>query len=301
MGGRDISIHFSEYHRNEKLRMTHRLSANDGGLPVPAGFDPTSFPYVRDSTNGGKLARLSAVGSSVLVVPEPGASLVRTVAQRNSIANKFQVVHFEVPPERTIVRPGGGLRRNRFATSSLEIPAFGADRLSPEYVNIRHRVDPNGSITQVPTDLNTLSPSAFANAIQNGGYLAAHFTDDSCDGCVEANVTGLGSPVESLPAFSLVTAIDFFSLADQSEVENDPTVRRVEPLSKGRLPVNPTLPRPFNLNSSAFDRSDTTVTSTSPRGGPCANRKPLACEPPVPEGEQAIIKPQQPAGDFQRE
>ncbi|HAH49294.1 hypothetical protein [Gimesia sp.] len=203
LDGRDISIDFSEYHRNEKLRMTHRLSANEGGLPLPAGFDLTSFPYVRDSTNGGKLTQLSPVGSSVLVVPEPATSLVRTVAQRNSITNKFQIVHFEVPPVRNIVRPGGGLPRNRFAESSLEIPAFGADRLSPEYVNIRHRVDPNGSITQVPTDLNTLSPSAFANAIENGGYFAAHFTDDSCDGCVEAKVTGLGSPVESLPAFSL--------------------------------------------------------------------------------------------------
>ena len=254
--GSNLSVQFLEFHRNEKLRKTHRLAESDGGLPVPPGFDISKAPYVRDSTNGGKLASLERVGSSVLIVPEPSVTLVRTVAQVNSVTNKNQVVHFIVPQARVVRRSS-----TRITESSLSIPAFGEDRLAPEYVSIRHQIDPAGSITQKPKDLNTMTPTAFTAAMKNGGYAAAHFADDSCDGCIEAVVTGLVGPAVSLPAFSLITAPDFFPLADQFEVESDPTINRVQPLSKGRLPANPSLPRPSNPASFAFDRSDRTVTA----------------------------------------
>ena len=254
--GRNLKIDFMEFHRNEKLRRTHRLPASDGGLPVPAGFDLNKAPYVRDSANGGNLASLQTVGSSILVVPTPGATLIRTIAQNNSVTGAEQLVHFTVPKLRTVRG-----RTTRFVDSSLEIPAFGGDRLSPEYVNIRHEINPTGPVTQKPIDLNTLPAPKFATAMADGGYAAAHFTDDSADGCVEAIVTGLGSSPENLPAFSLITAPDFFPLADQFEVETDQTIDNVEPLSKGRLPANPSLPRPSNPTSFAFDRADKTVTA----------------------------------------
>lgn len=254
--GKTLDIGFLEFHRNEKLRKTHRLPEPDGGLPVPLGFDISKAPYVRDSSNGGNLASLQPAGSSVLVVPTPGATLVRTVAQENSVTGTNQLVHFIVPRTRTVRQ-----RTTRFSVSTLEIPAFGGDRLSPEYVNIRHEIDPAGSVTQTPKDLNTLAPAAFATAMANGGHAAAHFTDDAADGCVEAVISGLAAEVENLPAFSLVTAPDFFPLADQFEVEMDTTIEQVDPLSKGRLPVNPTLPRPSNPTSFAFNRSDRTMTA----------------------------------------
>ena len=254
--GQTLTVNFLEFHRNEKLRKTHRLPESDGGLLAPVGFDISKFPYIRDSGNGGNLATLKTVGSSVLIVPKPAKALVRTVVQKNSVTNTDQLVHFIVPAKH-IVRG----RETRFTDSTLEIPAFGENRLSPEYVNIRHEVKPTGPVTQTPTDLNALSAAAFATAMQVGGYAAAHFTDDSCDGCVEAIVTGLAAQVQNLPAFSLITAPDFFPLGDQFEVETDPTIRRVEPLSKGRLPVNPTLPLPSNLASFAFNRIDKTYTA----------------------------------------
>jgi hypothetical protein len=256
LAGMNLQIIFAEFHRNEKLRKTHRLEDSVGGLPVPPGFDVSKFSYIRDSSNGGNLASLEAIGASTLVVPTPGAALVRTVAQINSITGKDQLVHFIVPKVRTIRK-----RPTRFADSTLEIPAFGEDRLSPEYVNIRHQIDPNGPVNQIPTDLNALEASEFASAMANGDYAAAHFTDDAADGCVEATVTGLTPAAENLPAFSLITAPDFFPLADQFEVETDRTIARVEPLSKGRLPVNPSLPRPSNPTSFAFDRAYKTVTA----------------------------------------
>ncbi len=248
--GQNLDINFLEFHRNEKLRRTHLLSLSDGGLPLPSGFDISKYPYVRDSSNGDDLVSLQTIGSSILVVPKPQATLVRRVSQRNTVSNAEQLVHFVVPSS------------NRITKSTLAIPASGRDRLAPEYVNIRHEVDPNGPVNQTLKDLNTLSKEAFDEAMRNGGYAAAHFTDDSCDGCLEAVVTGLTLDVsDNVPAFSLITAPDFLPLADQFEVETDPTIRLVEPLSKGRLPVNPSLPRPSDPMSFAFNHSDKTATA----------------------------------------
>lgn len=252
--GRTIAINFLEFHRSDKLARTHSLSPSQGGLPVPAGVDLSKPPYVRDSLNGGGFATLKPVGSSVLVVPSPSKTLVRTASQK--VGGTDRIAHFMVPAA-TEVRG----RETRFATSTLEIPAFGDDRLAPEYVNIRHQVNPAGPATQTPVDLNTQPAAAFNSTLRNGGYAAAHFIDDSCDGCVEAVVSGIDGGAAGLPAFSLITAPDFFPLADQIEVETDPTIRLVEPLSKGRLAVNPRLPRPSNPNVRAFERSDRTVTA----------------------------------------
>jgi hypothetical protein len=158
-------------------------------------------------------------------------------------------------------------RSTRFE-SSLEIPGFDDGnaghmdgRLASEYVNIRHKVDPSRDERQALEDLNLLPDSLFTQVLKKGEYPAAHFIDDTCDGCVEAIVEGLGAGHRNFPAFSLITAPDFFPLADQFEVETDETIGRVEPLAKGRLPVNPTLPRPSNLNGFAFDRGETTMTA----------------------------------------
>ena len=143
--GQTLQVDFLKFHRNEKLRMTHRLPVSDGGLPVPSGFDISQPPYVRDSSNGGNLASLQAVGASTLVVPKPGTTLVRTVSQKNTAANVDQLVHFIVPGTRTV-----RVRETRFVDSTLEIPAFGPDRLSLGYVNIRHEIDPAGPVVPGP-------------------------------------------------------------------------------------------------------------------------------------------------------
>lgn len=247
----DLKLHFAEYHRNEKLHRIHRLAEPDGGLTAPIGFEIDQFPYIRDSINGGDLVSLHRMGASVLVVPTPAPALVRTVSQHNASSASEQIVHFVVP------------RSPRITKSSLMIPADGRDRLAPEYVNIRHRVDPAGPPDQKPFDLNTLDQATFETLMEEGGYATAHFTDDSADGCVESVVSGLPDGVgqATAPAFSLVTAPDFFPLADQAEVENDPTIVRVRPLSRGRLPVNPGLPRPSTGARDSFPRNETTVTA----------------------------------------
>lgn len=270
--GQDLNVDFQEFHRSEKLRMIHRYPEQEGGIPAPPGFDLASPPFVRDSVNGGNMVSLQMSGSSVLVVPEPATTLVRTASQINSVSGSSQLVHFQVPPTRSIGRLNARgeikFQSTRFTASTLKIPAEGNDRFAPEYVNIRHAIDPAGSVNQTPQNLNSLASSAFATAMRDGGHLAAHLVDDSCDGCVQAVVSGLRGGGEQRLAFSLVTAPDFFPLADQLEVETDPSIARVRPLSKGRLPANVTLPRPDDLTALAFDGKDKTVTAVV--GGPAS-------------------------------
>ncbi len=262
--GKHIALDFLEFHRNEKLRMTHKLGEAEGGLPLPPGFNISQPPYVRDTGNGANLVALARAGASVLVVPTPAERLVRTAVQHNGISGKDELVYFEVPRLKVLARPGGN-RESRFVDSTLEISGFEdgnqAWRMAPEYVNIRHQVDTTQPATQALKDLNLLPQNEYAKVLAEGGYPAAHFVDDSCDGCVEAKVQGLGAATKSLVAFSLVTAPDFFPLADQMEVRMQQGIERVGPLSFVRAPANPGLPLPSQRTQPAFERSDVTLTA----------------------------------------
>ena len=48
LNNRNINVNFQEFHRDDKLRRTHSLPPQDGGLPAPAGFDIRNSPYVRE-------------------------------------------------------------------------------------------------------------------------------------------------------------------------------------------------------------------------------------------------------------
>ena len=117
--------------------------------------------------------------------------------------------------------------------------------------------------------MQSLAEVEFGQALQTGNYEAAHFTDDTCDGAIEALVGGLAK-LQNFCAYSLVTAPDFFPLADQMEIANwvreDMRNREQQfaqgapwPLCEGREPANLELPRPSSPSESAFNRSDTTV------------------------------------------
>ena len=160
-------------------------------------------------------------------------------------------------------------RDNRYSTS-LQMPTNGDVRPVPEYVNIRHRVQKRGS-RYVVDDLQKLGLT-FEKIVSKGGYEAAHYLDDTCDGCITVTVRGITHTKETKPAYSLVTAPHFFPLADQLEIAN--WVRRSLinyqehfrqgspwPLCEGRRPVNIELPRADGPGYRAFDRDDQTVTA----------------------------------------
>jgi hypothetical protein len=256
--GADLDLVFREYHRNEKLMRLHTA----GPLETVEGFDVKSHPFIRDSLNGGDLVTLVRCGASTLVVPRPRPTLVRTTEQLNSVTGESEPVRLTVPAQN---------RNNRFSTS-LQMNTEGDARLMPEYVNIRHQVKKGRAGKFSITDLKTAPRRQFDSLLKKGGYEAAHFIDDTCDGCVMVTLRGLAQPLQSLPAYSLVSAPHFFPLADQLQISN--WVRRSLinyqeqfaqgspwPLCEGRSPVNIELPRPDNVMERAFDRDEDTVTA----------------------------------------
>ena len=257
--GRRLTVNFQEFHVNEKLRRVHVF----GKVQAVAGFNVNAFPFVRDSSNGGRLVSLERKGASVLVVPRPSTEFVETAEQYNSKTRKLEVARFVVPP-----RSKTG--NNRYSTSLRIVPKTNSlARLAPEYVNIRHRVDRVAGRLRV-VDMRTLPEPQFSKETIAGGYEAAHFSDQTCDGALVAVVTGVGK-LTDFCAYSLVTAPDFFPLADEMEITNwvreDIKHREQQfslgapwPLCEGREAANLELPRPGASGARrAFDRHDVTV------------------------------------------
>jgi hypothetical protein len=267
------TFQFVDYHINEKLRRIHtRALDNPGFVPPLPLFNLNAPPFKRDSRDSQDLVRLETQGASLLVVPHDSPDLVRTATQR--VGTKDEIARFRVPAQND---------NNRFWTS-LQISATQNGRSAPEYANIRHQVVP-GPGQPTLLDLKTISNAQFQALLQNGNYEAAHLIDDTCDGAIGIQLQGLPLPV--LPAYSLVTAVDFFPNVDQIEIER--WVERIsrrpigfsnanihfqqggpKPLSDGRFTVsgqlsrsqripNPTLPdpsQPGGSNQKAFLRSE---------------------------------------------
>src|SRR4029450_11909348 len=123
---------------------------------------------------------------------------------------------------------------------------------------------PSGQFTLV--DLNQVKVAGvpanqqFDQKLTKGGYEAAHFIDQSCDGALAVEVSGLALP--ALCAFSLVTAVDFFPLVDQVEIGcgrervSAPPLRLTEP----PLPFRQGGPKP--LGDGRFFRGQFSVVGT---------------------------------------
>jgi hypothetical protein len=207
-----IKVKFTERHVNEKLRKFHR----ETGLPHIPGFSLGQAPFVRDSEYEDDLLQLERAGSSVLVVPIPHRKLTRVATQRNYLTKHKEIARFVVPPEQG---------DNRFAGSSFQfLDALHAERrTAPEYINIRHEVTDPVAPREIK-DLNKqLRWNEFDKKVSRGGYEAAHFVDDSCEGCVVAEISGIPMAEvnkNNFPAFSVIAAPDFFPLVDQADVND---------------------------------------------------------------------------------
>jgi hypothetical protein len=269
--GLDIRLQFSELHRNDKIRRVH----TEAGIPVMNGFDLRKPPFVRTSDSDDHLVRLKKVGASAILTPVGDRQFIRLATQWNSATRRKEIARFVVPRRNEN-------QENRYAESSFQFvdPQHAERRPGPEYVNIRHRVvsPTNGSKIK---DLNRLPKKKFITITDKGGYEAAHYTDNTCEGCIVADEPSLGlSDPDStnFAAYSLVSAPDFFPLVDQADVMDwvDTVLGRSgerehfaqggpRPLSRRRVCVNPDLRRPGCKNIAAFsvrDPNDQTRTET---------------------------------------
>jgi hypothetical protein len=247
----DLTLKFAERHRNEKLAKFH-ADPDGARVKVLDGFDITQAPFVRDSGNRSKLVQLKRVGDSVLVVPKHHPTLNRVALARNYKTDRQEIARFIVPKQ---------FGDNRYAGSSYQFleEKFAERRTAPEYINIRHEVKDPRNPRKIE-DLNRLPWARFKVKVKKGGYEAAHFLDDSCEGCVVVRVSGLQMEdpnKTNFAAFSMVCAPDFFPLVDQADITDwvhqvlGPGGEREQfaqggprPLSERRNCVNPKLLQP---------------------------------------------------------
>lgn len=268
------ALQFSQSHRDEKL---FRLSTVVD-LPLEDGLDTRSPPFIRLSASKAsgdreerlpqstaELVRLEAFAGSVLVWPVP-APLVEQAFQNGKVCK------FRVPPEtggtgsnrrytslRLIEQPGK-LAQNFIYSDVIfgggrHTTGFRAPQNVPAFVNIRHRVDADGTLAHLGENRGDIP------RIQGGGYWAAMFVDNLCDGCITVQLTGKGGGVAAariaaaLPAFSVVAAPDFFPQFDPNDLgkyDHHFLEGGTETASGGRRPVNPAIRRPHEPDAPAF-------------------------------------------------
>lgn len=304
----DLSIQFGEYHLNEKLKRLAQYSYKEDKIELDGNYDLNQPPFTRISARNDRrqiiekwhntdeeMVKLDKVGSSVLLEPIPD-DLIRP-AQK-----KGQNISFKIPEK---FKKGGHYNRRYgalkmpneegheatnvaisdvFGRRNRRLTAFKATKIAPLFANIKYEVE-NGEVRHL--DGQTLKGDAFEEKIEKGGYHAQLFEDSICDGCISAKVdinTSKSSeyswmPARVLPAFSLVTAPDFFPFIDSNDIRSaynreKPKVNMDQDFFEGgtmnlsgiRQRGNPLLRDPFS-NEKAFadswndDKSFDTLTS----------------------------------------
>ena len=290
---RDITLSFGEHHRAEKLsRIVHGVQAINGGKGscVPDGFDVTRPPFIRRSPDP-DLVRMTPVGAGVMISAPPHP-LVRRAEQ--NVGGRMLPAMFRVPAESITgealseFKPDAGAGNYRHYTA-LQLPVGDvalsfegvqvllgrADSQSrfarnfPFFVYIREEVEYwKGNYNLV--DLNKLNDDEFYRYVRNGIYYAAMFEDSTSDGCVVAFVDGLGSNLESCPAFSVVAPLTFFPRSVELDLERW-TLQHPDmfhqgdsrPLCEGRFYANPSIVLPTRDGdpsaTPAFREQDNTI------------------------------------------
>lgn len=236
--GLDLHLTLNAHHVNEKIRRIH-LSLKNAGWGEP---DISNPPFI--FTNGiAELSRNSDFGTGVLI-PVVHSKLVEPAVYQG------KPLTFKVP------------NNSDTLSSSLRIPDDNNARHAPEYVHARHKILPDGQ----QQDLNN-QPNV-ATTVALGGYNARHYLDFTGDGWVEALCPELAVSIpRRVPAYSLVTAPDFFPNCDQRELmdwweqsvpqalRNSIWRIRPETLSDERLAPN------LELKQAGFRKEDRTVTA----------------------------------------
>lgn len=192
--GLDLDVTLRAQHVNEKIRRIHLELARRGETSHPTPRDLTAPPFT--FTEGIADWATGDEWGDGLLAPIPHEGLVEPAEHRG------QPLTFTVPAS-----PG-----NTFAPS-LFLPPEGGFRRAPEYVHVRTHVDGDGA----HQDLN--EDPEVAERVRVGGYEALHYIDHSGDGWVVADVPQLAVDVpRSVPAYSLVTAPDFYPYCNQGEL-----------------------------------------------------------------------------------
>ena len=238
--GLDLDVNLICYHINEKIRRIHMVLNKPNVITGWAEPDISNAPFVFE----GGIAEFSndeSLGSGLLV-PVVHDHLVEEAIYQG------KYLSFRVPSN------------NNTLSSSLMIPSDGARR-APEYVHVRTKLE-KGALVDLNNELEV------SNIVAEGNYDALHYVDYTGDGWVKAECPQVKNFIErGVPAYSLVTAPDFFPNTDQGELIETFKVAVPSDL-KDRLWVTPPIalsdqrfPPNLQLKDVDFREEDKTVTS----------------------------------------
>lgn len=201
--GLDLSVALEAHHLNEKIRRVHlelqRLGHDTNWRETDLDRPPFAF------TEG--IAEFSRD-------PDGGEGLLSPVVHERLIEPaeyEGKPLHFRVPSEEFLQNKNPQQREDW--TPSLLISPEGRARRSPEYVHVRHEVKADGTIE----DLNDVAD--VRSRVRQGRYDALHYVDFTGDGWIVARCPELAVDIpRSVPAYSTVTAVDFYPNCDQREL-----------------------------------------------------------------------------------
>ncbi|WP_375457555.1 hypothetical protein [uncultured Enterovirga sp.] len=260
LAGLDLRVQLTRSLQNEKLRRFHRYLEIEGFPSSWGGEDLNRFPFIIRDEAIANFSRRPDMAAGV-IEPKPSPLAIRARYQDTWLT-------FEVPPD-FVRRPGvmyfstAQLLPGGAETAPSYMHGLGptTDRPAPEYISIRHRVRPDGTLE------NLSAHPELMEIIAKGGYRAQHFIDYAGDGAVMATVPQLAGEVKTrLPAYCMIAPPDFFPYVSQRDLSiwwqtEVPTRLRgalwaVPPtsLAERRLAGNVNLGLGFSIN-------DTTITA----------------------------------------
>jgi hypothetical protein len=247
--GLNLQVSLSATHVNEKIYRIHKTLNQAPRTTPPYRFTEGIAVFSTDRDHG-----------TGTLVPEPHRRLVEPAESADGKPLTFLV-------------PSG--------TTTFSSFDF-RDASAPEYAHIRTEIRDGQQV-----DLNDLDEKALMKKLNGGNYKALHYVDFTGDGWVAVDCPELDDAPEiqgqPLPAYSLVTAPDFFPSCDQRELTEWTGSTGVPPaLQKQIWNITPDalcdvrLPANLQLPISPFTADDQTMTALVSLEGPPPSGAPIA-------------------------
>lgn len=305
-------VNYGEYHLNNKLQ---RLGEYNYGKKAKRSvrfnseFDLNRSPFKRVSSSNPdfhstneEMVRLKRKGASLLVSSVPN-DMIRFAEQNgkliaapvpegwsnplNGHTNRRHAA-MKLPNKKgkevTNVILSDLLGRRRRVTTGFKAP-----KVAPLFLNIKFEADSGSKEGYKHINGNTYDGEAFEDKLKDGGYQTLVFEDSICDGCICATINEpkwkllKEKAAQIMPAFSMVTAPDFFPLSDSNDIrasyydhvrvntDQDFFEGGTMNLSGTRQRANPALVNPFTgkqafANWSTEDKSFDTITAVVSSG-----------------------------------
>jgi hypothetical protein len=260
IAGLNLQVGLERGLRNDELAQFHRFLDNEGLKNNWSGEDLEQFPFTIKDEFIGSMSGRPEFGEGVLE-PRPSALIAPAQYKGRPLTFPVDGSYTSKPWNMQLssmqILPGA---------EPADEPRYMLDdaqdtqRAAPEYINIRHRLLPNGEIDDLNyrPDMNEI--------MSEGGYQTLHYIDAAGDGWIAPRCPQLEGVDANLAAYCMVGLPDFFPKVTQRELmlwwrDKVPKPIRgalwaIEPLalSQTRIAANITLPAGFSLE-------DTTITA----------------------------------------